>query len=243
MASANVAIIAGTGVAQQFRGRGRTLKVPTRHGLVTFERLDDVPGVLLLRRHGVGHSVAPHRANYVAFADACARLGLEGCYSTAAVGSLRTDWPVGTLVVCSDFIDATGRQLTRFENEVRHTDFTNPFDLRLRQHLIECGGELRQPVQDAGVYVCTDGPRYETPAEVSMYRTLGGDVVGMTAGSEGIAMREAGVPYATLAIVTNLASGLSPRPLSHGEVEEATKGSSEGIANILFRACERLRNG
>lgn len=243
MATASVAIVAGTGVAQHFRGRGRTLNVPTRHGLVTFESLDDPFGVLLLRRHGAGHLVPPHRANYVAFAEACARLGLAGCYGTAAVGSLRTDWPVGTLVACSDFIDATHRRTTRFEHDVRHTDFTTPFDTRLRHHLIESGMEANLPVQDTGVYVCTDGPRYETPAEVAMYRTLGGDVVGMTAGSEAIAMREAGVPYATLAIVTNLASGLSASLLSHGEVEAAMKGAMEGIANILLRACERARNG
>src|SRR5436189_62411 len=66
------------------------------------------------------------------------------------------------------------------------------------------GGE----VVAQAVYVNVNGPRYETPAEIRMFVEAGGDVVGMTAGSEAIAMREAGVGYGCLAIITNLAAGL-----------------------------------
>ncbi|MER3496125.1 MAG: 5'-methylthioadenosine phosphorylase, partial [Armatimonadota bacterium] len=73
-------------------------------------------------------------------------------------------------------------------------------------------------MHESGTYLNLNGPRYETPAEVRLFGQWGADVVGMTAGSEAILMKEAGVPYACVAVVTNLGTGLSSTPLSHKEV-------------------------
>jgi 5'-methylthioadenosine phosphorylase len=140
------------------------------------------------------------------------------------------------MAVCSDFLDLSSRRLTLHHHTLQHTDFTHPFDQRARFALLDAASELGLSVRDGGVYVTTDGPRYETPAEIHMLRTLGGDMVGMTASSEAILMREAGIPYACLAIVTNLAAGMEAPELTHEEVVEAMQKNSKTAVQLLLNA-------
>ncbi len=229
---ADVALIGGTGIGERLAALGgQALCVPTPFGalrgrLVTYEGVS----MVIVRRHSGGHKVPPHAVDYEAIADGLRRLGVRACLSSAAVGSLRADWGVGTLASCTDFFDASGRGTTLFERDVRHTDFSSPFPLS--SHLVG--------VENPCVYACMNGPRYETPFEVSLLRQLGADVVGMTAANEAIAMREAGVPYACLAVVTNLACGLSDGTLSHGEVGDAMSLHGERAVSILLDATRRV---
>lgn len=228
------AIIGGTGVADRLAtGDSRPIHIPTRFGLVRARVTADL---LILKRHGVAHSVPPHKVNYTALSEAIRNLGIERCFASAAVGSLREDWLPGTFCACSDFIDLSGRNTLRFENAVRHTDVSRAFDPLLRTFLLSAAKQEGIDVQDGGVYVGTNGPRYESPAEIEAIRRLGGDLVGMTAASEAIAMKEAGVEYACLAIVANLASGLRADELSHEEVVEMMRTNGELAAKILTRA-------
>ncbi|HBI26752.1 MAG TPA: S-methyl-5'-thioadenosine phosphorylase, partial [Peptococcaceae bacterium] len=93
-------------------------------------------------------------------------------------------------------------------------------------------------VHSKGTYVCTEGPRYETAAEIRMYQQLGGDVVGMTSVPECVLAREAGLCYATLAVVTNYAAGISQQPLSHKEVVEVMGRSQAELRRLIFAAIE-----
>lgn len=209
----DAAIVGGSGVGSRLRDLGgRAFCLPTAFGLCRGRLLEhEGLSILLLERHGAGHRNPPHAVPYAAMATALARLGSPPCFSTAAVGSLRPEWTPGTFVVCSDFLDFTGRNLTLFSTKVEHRDFSEPFAPALRSALLAALPEAK----DGGVYLSTNGPRYETPQEIRTFRGLGADVVGMTAASEATAMREAGVPYACLAIVTNLASGIAQGPLDH----------------------------
>jgi 5'-methylthioadenosine phosphorylase len=162
-------------------------------------------------------------------------LGVRAAWSTAAVGGLRSDWPVGTIAVCSDLLDPSGRRLTLHDREVVHTDLTHPFDPDLRSRFLAAAATAGVAVEPRAVYVNGDGPRYESPAEVEALRRLGGDVVGMTAGSEAILMREAGVPYACAAVVTNLASGLAGL-LSHEEVVDAMRARGPVVLDLILAA-------
>lgn len=182
-----------------------------------------------MSRHSAGHTVPPHRVQYLAMAEAVRRLGAKIVFSTAAVGSLRKDWGPGTMAAVHDFVDLSGRFLTAFDRKVVHTDFSEPFDERGRKLLCGIDSEIRPEC----VYVNCNGPRYETPHEVEILGKVG-DVVGMTAGTEAIAMREAGVPYCCLAIVTNLACGISDEPLDHGDVVRVMNSCGErAVATIL----------
>jgi 5'-methylthioadenosine phosphorylase len=233
MEARKVAIIGGTGVGERLiEGRGEPVSCDTQFGRMTgLER----GGVLMVARHGPEHKVPPHKVDYRANAVGLRELGIEFCLSSAAVGSVNRDFHPGLLVVCSDFIDLNPNKKTLFDDEVRHTDFSAPFDPAARAALLQDG------VRDGGVYVGVLGPRYETPAEVQYLRTIGGDVVGMTAASEAISMREAGVRYACLAVVTIFAAGLSEQPLSHAEVKSAMRESLPKVAAILREAARCLR--
>lgn len=230
------AIIGGTGVGDRLSTLGgRPICVPTAAGPMRGHVL--LNGVVLLKRHSTGHKVPPHKVNYRAMALGLKALGVKHCFASAAVGSLRPDWPAGMLVVPHDFLDLTARNVTLFDRAVVHTDFSSP--LPGRSALIESAEAEGLDVHDGGVYVCGNGPRYESPHEIDMYAQVGA-VVGMTASSEAIVMREAGVNYGLLAVVTNLACGISENPLSHEEVVEQMERSGEKAVAILKRAAESV---
>ena len=230
----DVALIGGTGIGERLAALGGTpIHVPTADGLVR-GRLIEHRGLklLALSRHSRGHKVPPHRVAYAAMARAALQLGAKACLGTAAVGSLRREWGPGTLVAASDFLDLTYRNVTLHDRKVIHTDFSDPFPARKAL--------LQEGVVDGGVYMGLNGPRYETPVEIKTFRQLGADLVGMTATTEAIAFREAGVPYGLLSIVTNLAAGLSDTPLDHEEVVVEMKRSGERAVEILLEAAVRL---
>lgn len=230
----DVALIGGTGIGERLAALGGVpLHVPTPDGVVRGRLLDHRGlSLLLLSRHSAGHKVPPHRVEYVAMARAAKALGVRACLATAAVGSLRREWGPGSLMAARDFLDLTYRNVTLYDREVVHRDFSDPFPAR--------GALLQEGVIDGGVYMGLNGPRYETPAEIETFRGLGADLVGMTASTEAIAFREAEVPYGLLAIVTNLAAGLSDAPLDHEEVVVEMKRSGERAVSILLEAALRL---
>jgi 5'-methylthioadenosine phosphorylase len=240
-------LVAGTGVAAEFEALGgKAVAVPTPFGLFRCRvvELFGVPVALVLR-HSAGHRTLPHRINYRAMACGLERLGARHCLSTAAVGSLRPDWTVGDLAVCADVLDLSGRNVTLFSREVRHVPMEEAMHPACAQALSAAATELLSAASAArvhldAVYVCGNGPRYETRAEIRAMRSLGGDVVGMTAGTEAIAMTEAGVRYGCLCVISNMAAGLVPGVLSHHDVEETVRASAPQVSKILARAAQRL---
>jgi 5'-methylthioadenosine phosphorylase len=235
---ADAAIIGGTGIGERLRKLGgKPAQIATRFGKFHY-LIVQIAGkrVAVVSRHGAGHKLPPHKVNYRALAAGAKKLGVKMVFSTAAVGSLREDWTAGHMAVCSGFIDLSGRNVTVFDTVVQHTDFSEPFSSQGRCALLRGAKGSGAQVHDGGVYVCANGPRYETPDEIRAYRTLGGDVVGMTAATEAIVMKEIGIPYACLAIVTNLATGISTSPLSHEEVVREMERSGERALAILTKA-------
>jgi 5'-methylthioadenosine phosphorylase len=241
---AEAALIAGTGIADAFaKVPGQPLCVLTEFGplrgrLITRSGLK----LLLLQRHSAGHKVPPHSVNYRAAAAGLKQLGIKWCISSAAVGSLREDWGAGTLVACSDFWDVSGRNLSLFDRTVIHTDFSEPFSGRIGEALRESGLRLGIPVQPKGIYINGNGPRYETPHEIQLMRSMG-DVIGMTAASEAIVMREAGVGYGCLAVVSNLASGIGEGQLNHEDVVRAMHQSGERALAVMLAAAQVVIGG
>jgi 5'-methylthioadenosine phosphorylase len=237
----DVGIIGGTGIGDRLpRAGGRPVHVPTAYGTFRGTVVEHGGSTLcLVSRHSAGHKVPPHKVNYHAITMGLKALGARACLASAAVGSLRRDWKPGTIAVCSDFLDLTYRNTTLFDRKVAHTDFSDPYGPLARRALLDAADAIGAEVQDGGLYVCLNGPRYETPKEIDVYQQLGGELVGMTAASEAILMREAGIQYATLAVVTNLAAGYTDEPLSHEEVEVEMKRTGETAVQILLGAAAR----
>lgn len=203
--------------------------------------------VAFLTRHGADHSVPPHLINYRANIMALKKLGVRSILATAAVGSLNPQMKPGEFIFVDQFIDFTkGRAQTFFENRaegVVHVDLTEPYCPELRKILVRAAQLLNLPTCDGGTYVCTEGPRFETPAEIKMFRQLGGDLVGMTGVPEVVLAREAEICYATVALVTNFAAGIAPHRLSHQEVVEMMQGRGEDIRRLLMQAVSWIDEG
>ncbi|MDX2065307.1 MAG: MTAP family purine nucleoside phosphorylase [Fimbriimonadaceae bacterium] len=239
------AIIGGTGIGERLAQLGGTVfRTPTPDGLLR-GRLIQLDGVniALVSRHLTGHKLPPHRVNFRAMALGLRSLGARFCLATAAVGSLDEAFGPGSLIACSDWIDVTARNITLYDQSVVHRDFSYPFSEFGRRALVRCAEAQNAVVRDGGVYVCVNGPRYETPHEIQMFRQWGGTVVGMTAVSEAIAMREAEIEYACLTIVTNYASGISTTPLSHQEVVDEMERTGDRAVNIIVAAAQLLAGG
>lgn len=161
-----------------------------------------------------------------------AALGGEVLVLTNGCGGLDPNVAPGTPVLISDHINLTA---TSPLEGATFVDLTDLYSARLREIAKIVDGEL-----DEGVYVQFRGPHYETPAEVQMARFIGGDLVGMSTALEAIAAREAGLEVLGLSLVTNLAAGVSPTPLSHEEVLEAGVTAGPRIAKLLAEIVERL---
>lgn len=233
MARSKVAVIGGTGLYKlNFLENASEITAETNHGAVKLTE-GEYKGntVYFMTRHGGGHTVPPHLVNYKANIAALKKLAVNAVVATAAVGSLREEMPPGSRIVIDQFIDFTRHRSPTFyegdEGFVVHTDFSEPYCPEVRKTILEAGALLNQSLVDGGCYVCCEGPRFETPAEIKMIKLWGGDLVGMTNCPEVVLAREAGLCYATLALPTNFAAGISPVPLTHEEVlEEMEKGNT-----------------
>lgn len=200
--------------------------------------------VVFMARHGAGHGIPPHRINYRANIWALRELDVRLVVATASVGSLRRDLDVGTLVLVDQFLDFTkGRVSTFYDGGaegVVHTDVTSPYCPTLREALAASGSALGYETHRGGTYAVTEGPRFETAAEIHMLRLLGADLVGMTGCPEVALARELGLCYATIALVTNLAAGIAPQPLSHEEVVAAMGSNVQRVRQVIYGAFARL---
>ena len=240
------AIVGGTGLYRPgLLEEARPVTVATPYGTVTLSLGQVGPRrVGFLPRHGEGHSVPPHRVNYRANIWALQRLGVRHVLATGACGSLSEGIPPGTLALVDQFLDFTqGRPSTFFDGQdglVRHTDMTDPYCPRLRSALAAGAAALGLPLTPRATYVCTQGPRFETPAEIRAFARLGGDLVGMTGVPEVCLAREAGLCYATVAISTNFAAGLAGLPLQHAEVVAAMAAAMDAVAALLRRTITDL---
>lgn len=240
----DIAIIGGTGIGSRLLALGGSpVHIPTPLGTIRGRSLEhEGVRLLLLSRHSAGHKVPPHLVNYAGMATALKQLGVRYCLATAAVGSLNREMQVGSFVACSDFYDLTYRNLTLFHRTVEHTSFPEPFSETLRHALSSSALGLGREIHMQGIYCGLNGPRYETPAEIALYQQLKVDLVGMTSSSEAVLMREAGVEYGCLAIVTNLAAGLTDVPPNHEEVVDEMNRSGELAVKILLESAKKVSN-
>ena len=175
-----------------------------------------------------GRGVEPvvHGVRTAAAAGATTIVLTNGC------GGLNASWAPGTPVLIRDHINLTAATPLRGATFI---DMTEAYSQRLRDLAHEV-----DPSLDEGVYVQFRGPQYETPAEVKMAGAIGGDLVGMSTTLETIAAREAGLEVLGISLVTNLAAGISPTPLHHGEVIEAGVAAQPRLKALLAGLLARL---
>ncbi len=215
----NKAIIGGTGVYDAGEESYNKI-VKTKYGEVELDVLTiDGEEIVFLARHGKDHSVPPHLINYRANMMALKEIGIKYIYATAAVGSCNENYGPGDIVVIKDFLDFTkSRPITFFEGgdePVRHVDMGDPYCKNLREKFYDIAKKEGIEIKGDAVYVCTEGPRFETSSEIKMYKNIGGDVVGMTNVPEVVLAKELGMCYATVGIISNWCTGIVGDITSH----------------------------
>jgi len=236
-----VAIISGTGFEGLFKNT-KQLHVGTPYGIPTLH-IGKINGknVIFLPRHGLNHSVPPHRINYRANIYALYKMGVERILATNAVGAINLNFKPGDIVVPHDFIDFTKfRSVTFFDDApVTHIDVSQPYCPELRNLLISAAERLGLHVWDRAVLVCTEGPRFETPAEIKMFRNLSCDIVGMTGIPESVLARELEMCYASICYVSNMAAGVQKR-LTAIEVSKVSRDIVPKIEQVLIETIKTL---
>ncbi len=185
--------------------------------------------VFLGRTHfyeGRGVASVVHAVRTAAGAGVGTMVLTNGC------GGLDTSWTPGTPVLISDHINLTGTSPVEGPNFV---DLTDLYSARLRALCREVDPSLAE-----GVYVQFPGPHYETPAEITMVKAIGGTLVGMSTVLEAIAAREAGMDVLGISLVTNFAAGITGAPLNHEEVLEAGRSSATRMGSLLADVLPRI---
>jgi purine-nucleoside phosphorylase len=199
-------------------------------GTVRSVRLGDTRLLVFLGRthfyEGRGVASVVHAVRTAAAAGVRTMVLTNGC------GGLDTSWTPGTPVLIRDHINLTGTSPVEGPTFV---DLTDLYSSRLRTLCREV-----DPTLDEGVYVQFPGPHYETPAEITMVRAIGGTLVGMSTVLEAIAAREAGMEVLGISLVTNFAAGITGAPLNHEEVLEAGRASASRMGALLADVLPRV---
>lgn len=224
--------------------------------------LGDLEGrrVAFLARHGRDHSYPPHLVPYRANLWALREAGVKRVLAVSAVGAINRLFSPGDFVVVDSFLDFTKRRDSTFyegkfsvkvegddrvarllnSGKVVHVDVTEPYCPQMRLLLMEIMQEKGVRYHPAGVYACTEGPRFETPAEIKALEILGADVVGMTGYPEVVLAKELTMCYASLCVVANPAAGISSQRLTSDEVLELMAEKESQIKDIIIEFVRRL---
>ena len=185
--------------------------------------------VFLGRTHlyeGKGIDSVTHAVRTAAATGCSTMILTNGC------GGLDPAWSPGTPVLIKDHINFTGQSPLHGAHFVDLTDLYSPTLRRMCQEI--------EPGLDEGVYAQFQGPMYETPAEITMVRNMGGTLVGMSTALEAIVARSLGMQILGLSLVTNAAAGMSGEPLNHEEVLQAGKDAATKMGELLGKVIRKI---
>ena len=194
--------------------------------------------VVFLSRHGPEHAIAPHRINYRANVRALRDAGVQRIYAVAAVGGIAPGLEPGAIVIPHQIIDYSVSRTSTFfdEGRVVHVDLTHPYAPALRERLLHGARAAGVEVRDGGVYGVTEGPRFETAAEIDRMERDGCTLVGMTAMPEAALARELDMEYASCAVVSNAAAGRGPGEIGIEDLYANLERGMQGVRRILAAA-------
>ncbi len=195
---------------------------------------------VFLSRHGRGHRFSPTDVNYRANIYGMKKLGVTHIISVSAVGSLKESLRPLDIVIPDQVYDRTTKRVsTYFEGGiVAHIGFADPFCHDLSNILYKTA-KGKYTVHKGGTYLCMEGPQFSTKAESNVYRTLGFDIIGMTALPEAKLAREAEICYAILATITDY-DVWHEEPVSIGQVIENAAKNEAAVKDILRRSVGRI---
>lgn len=233
---------------------------------VLFFSISEGNEIAFISRHQGKNHVPPHKINFLSLIEAAKQIKAP-VLAVNSVGIMRNiplisnkaklssspDSQTGDLIVTperfsdfpffipEDFIDMTKNRIgTFYDEQTVHTDMTDPYCSHLRNLICSIFDE-KEISYSKGIYLCTQGPRFETKAEIQMYAHFA-DVVGMTGVPEVVLAKEAGLCYASVCVISNPASGLGQNMLTADEVKESVKKTQKKVFEIISDLAISLKN-
>lgn len=198
----------------------------------------------VLHRHGLDHTIPPHKINYRANIWALDKLSINVVISINTVGGIGLKQTPGSLALPNQYIDYTwGRESTFFDGEdatVAHLEATYPYSKQLRKLIVETAEELGVNLDVNTTYAATQGPRFETPAEIVRLERDGCHIVGMTGVPEAPLAAEKGLNYACIALVVNPAAGKGKSTITKDEIEEANRAGEFNLNSLLAALIQNI---
>ena len=212
-------------------------------GRLILGHVNDVPLAIL---QGRLHAYEGYEMDEIVFpVRMLATLGAEILILTNAAGGINQDFTPGDLVLINDHINLMGRNPLVGPNinklGPRFPDMTQAYHPELRELFHQVARQHDIPLRN-GVYCSLLGPTYETPAEIKMLATVGGDMVGMSTVPEAIAANHLGLKVAGVSCITNMAAGISNSKLDHDDIKGEALKVMEEFSNLLSFAIEKIAN-
>lgn len=195
--------------------------------------------VVFLSRHGHGITIPPHAVNYRANIWALHAQQVKMIIAVTSVAGIHQDMQPGKIVIPDQIIDYTHSRAATFQDRsdqiISNIDFTQPYCQKARASLLQAAQTAGESVIDGGVYAATQGPRFETAAEINRLERDGADMVGMTGMPEAILARELDISYATTAAIANYAAGrgTSKQAIPLRAAHETLENTMVNVRNIL----------
>ena len=212
-------------------------------GTLVLGTLDGVPVAVLRGRAHLYEGLPPEKV--VFGVRVLGRLGVRTLVLTNAVGGIRDGLQPGQLVLVSDHLNLQGSSPLVGPNDdalgPRFPDLSDAYDPALRDAARSAARRLGLELPE-GVYAAWLGPAFETPAEIRMIRTLGGDVVGMSLVPEVLAARHMGIRCLALSLVTNRAAGLQDEAIDHEAVLAVGAQAQQTLTALLRELVPTLRS-
>lgn len=170
-------------------------------------------------------------------------LGLKTVILTNAAGAVNTAYAAGDLMLITDFLNLSGVNPLRGPNleeyGPRFPDMSFAMTPALQELARNCAKRLGISLRE-GIYAQMQGPSYETPAEIRMVRTLGGDAVGMSTVPEILVAAHSGMQVLGISLLSNMAAGILNQPLTHTEVVETGAQAQEAFTALLLEVLQRM---
>ncbi|MDD4900714.1 MAG: S-methyl-5'-thioadenosine phosphorylase [Patescibacteria group bacterium] len=198
--------------------------------------------VVVLARHGQGHTIMPTKVPYRANIWALKQVGCTHIIATTACGSLREAVKPRDLIFPDQFIDFTKhRNLTFFEDKVVHTAMAEPFCPILRAILIRTAKALSLSHHETGTIITIEGPRFSTRAESRFFKQINADVVNMSTVPEVILAREMGICYASVATATDYDAWREDEAaVTWQMILQVMKDNADNVIKLLLKAIPEI---
>jgi 5'-methylthioadenosine phosphorylase len=244
-----IGIIGGSGLDDPYMITDlKTHSLQTSYGeaITTSGRLEDID-IVFVARHGSNHQLSPTHVNYRANIQALKDLGVTHIMATNACGSLKEEIDRGDFIIPSQFIDFTKRRINTFyddfTNGMHHEVMADPFDKSLSNLLYSVAQNMGFRIHKNKTLVTIEGPRFSTRAESKMYIAWGADIINMTVATEAALAKEAGIPYAVIAMSTDYDCWKEDEEMPvWQDILEIFSKNVDNVKRILLEAIRQLSN-